>query len=444
MLYRLIRAVVGFALTRFYRVVKQGAEVPAVGPVMLVGNHPNALMDPALIFAAVDRPITFLAKAPLFKMPGLGALLRGIGALPVYRKQDDPGQMGRNEGTLDAAAQALAKGGVITLFPEGKSHSEPQLAELKTGAARIAFKALAAGGAVKVVPVGLTYEKKDRFRSLALLDVGVAISVQDFFSASPQQEGDAVRALTAAIAEGLKAVTLNLERWEDLPLIETAEALYALRRDEPAEAPARRRRFARGLQLFRAEQPGRYEQLRAEVASLRRRLRLVRATPEDLPLLYQPGSVAKFVGRNLLSLMVGFPLFALGMGLFSVPFLLGRLATPLVSNEHDVQSTVKFLAALVLGPLWLLGLGVLGGRVFGVWVGLGTLLLGIPLGLFTRYFYEHRRAALRDIRVFFILGSRATLKARLLAEGEVVARNIEAVAEELGARLTSTPTGARS
>src|SRR6185503_12143419 len=90
------------------------------GPVMFVGNHPNGMVDPGLVLVLAKRHITFLAKAPLFSIPVVGALIRGLGALPVYRKQDDPTQMGKNAGTLDAAADALVQNRCITIFPEGK------------------------------------------------------------------------------------------------------------------------------------------------------------------------------------------------------------------------------------------------------------------------------------------------------------------------------------
>ena len=150
---------------------------------MFVGNHPNGLIDPALVFVLTHRHVTFLAKEPLFRIPVIGWLLRGLQCLPVYRKQDDPSQMGKNEGTLDAARGALVAGRAITLFPEGKSHSEPSLAELKTGAARIALSAAKQGAAVRIVPVGLTYADKHRFRSEVLIEMGAPIEVRDFLPA---------------------------------------------------------------------------------------------------------------------------------------------------------------------------------------------------------------------------------------------------------------------
>ena len=101
MLYPVLRAVVAFALRSFYRLEVRavpGAPVPTEGPVLFVGNHPNGMVDPAILFAVLPRQVTFLAKSTLFQLPVLGALLRGLGALPVYRKQDDPSLMTKNEG----------------------------------------------------------------------------------------------------------------------------------------------------------------------------------------------------------------------------------------------------------------------------------------------------------------------------------------------------------
>ena len=110
MFYSFVRAVVALALRLFYRVKVNAPASEPEGPVIFVGNHPNGLIDPALVFILSRRHVTFLAKAPLFRMPVIGWLLKGLGALPVYRKQDDPSQMGRNEGTLEAARGATACG----------------------------------------------------------------------------------------------------------------------------------------------------------------------------------------------------------------------------------------------------------------------------------------------------------------------------------------------
>lgn len=445
MFYAFIRGLVSLALRLFYRLKVNAPAARPEGPVIFVGNHPNGLIDPALVFVITRREVTFLAKEPLFRMPVIGWILKGLHALPVYRKQDNPGQTVKNEGTLDAARAALLQGRAITIFPEGKSHSEPMLAELKTGAARIALGAAREGAPVRVIPVGFTYGEKNLFRSEVLIEVGPAIEVLPFLPSPDAGDGadkEASRLLTERITEGLKAVTLNLAQWEDLPLIQTAEQLYAFRQGEKTDRE-RLKHWARGLQLFRSEQPERFEQVRSSLMSFRRRLELVHADPRDLTLVYQSGQVATFVVKNLLALCLGLPLFVLGVVLFGLPYQVPRLASR--SSELDTQATVKFLGALLMSLLWWPGLTV-AAWLWGGWVWGVVALVGVPpLALFTLYFLERWTIIWRDISVFFTLGSRARLKALLLQDGERLAAEVDTLAGEYRPRVEqSLPAEGRS
>ncbi|MCA2977170.1 MAG: 1-acyl-sn-glycerol-3-phosphate acyltransferase [Myxococcaceae bacterium] len=425
-------------LRNFFRiepVVDPARALEAEGPVIYVGNHPNGLVDPGLLFILVRRHVTFLAKAPLFRMPVLGWLLRGLDALPVFRRQDGDGDTSKNDATLTASVEALVAGRAITLFPEGKSHSEPQLAELKTGCARIALDAFAKGAPVRVVPVGMTYGEKNRFKSLVHVEVGAPLEVAAFATPGGATDVEAVRRLTDAIADALRALTLNLARWEDLPLVTTAEALYALERQDRAGDLERHKAFARGLSLLREEQPARFDALKAEVVAFQRRLALVQVTPEQLAVRYRPSTVARFVVKNLLWL-AGLPVFLLGMAAFVVPYWVPLGMVAIAKPEEDTESTVKVLTLLLLAPLWWALLVALAWWLGGAGAGLATLLGVPPLALFTRWYLERRVAAVRDARVFFLFVSRRRLKARLLAEGRALAQAIDAVAAELRERVT--------
>jgi 1-acyl-sn-glycerol-3-phosphate acyltransferase len=427
--YRVIRAALAFALRCFYRIERAGPPLPE-GPLLLVGNHPNALIDPALMIAVSPRPLTFLAKEPIFRMPLLGALVRAIGALPVVRVQDDPSRMSQNLEALGAAARGLAEGRAVALFPEGRSHSEPSLGALKTGAARLALQA---GRPVHIVPLGLTYAKKGRFRSQVRVEFGPA------FTSSPgPAEPEQVRALTERIAAALRSHTLELAAWEDLPLIEAADALYVLATDAPARDAERKRLFARGLALLRAEQPQRAAELSGEVLAFQRRLALTRAEANDLGIRYRPWTVLRFVLRNVVALVLGLPLAALGMVVFALPVLGTRLALRLAHTEPDMVATVKLLSGLVLGPVYVAALAVGVGLWLGPWWGVGFAVLALPLALFTRRFLARRAEAIRDARLFFVLGNRSARKQQLLAEGQALAARVAAVADEMLPRLTGT------
>ncbi|TLY53119.1 MAG: hypothetical protein E6K55_08305, partial [Gemmatimonadetes bacterium] len=181
----LFRALFGLILRVFFRRIEvSGSErVPARGPVIFVLNHPSGLIDPAFLLCLAPRRVSLLAKAPLFRVPIIGFFCRAFEAIPVHRRQDAGSDPSQNRETFETARAVLARGGAIGIFPEGTSHSDPQLRPLKTGAARIAVGAAAAlggeggggggggGGAAPlvIVPAGLYYRAKRTFRSAALL-----------------------------------------------------------------------------------------------------------------------------------------------------------------------------------------------------------------------------------------------------------------------------------
>ncbi len=436
MFYRLVRSIVSMALGLFYRVEVVRRVEDFAGPVMFVGNHPNSLIDPAMVFMITDRQVTFLAREPLFRAPVLGWILRGVNALPVYRKQDHPALMAKNEGTLDAAAGALRDQKAITIFPEGKSHSDPQLSDIKTGCARIALKAVKGGQALRIIPIGLTYAQKHLFRSRVQIEVGEPILVQAVGEQSEEAEKEWVRALTDKVGEAMRKVTINLETWEDLDLIQTADRLFALRNGYREADSERLRLFARGASMLRNHDPERFDDVKEDILNFHKRLEVVSANPSDLTAVnFEEKSMRTFVTRNIFSLVLGFPLFVLGMLLFFVPYYFLKALALAVPVSRDRVGTLKFISAVVMVPLWWSGLTVAAWSFWGI-TGMVIALLGtMPLAVFTLYFLERRRAALGDIVTFFKLGNRNGLRKHLLSEGERLQEEIQRIVEELKPKI---------
>src|ERR1043166_2344052 len=135
--------------------------IPRTGPVLLAANHANSLIDPVIVGLAAKRPVRFFAKAPLFDTPVLGRLMRALGMLPAFRGQDDGAQVRRNLESLDIAARAMARGDVMGIFAEGKSHDTLKLEQIRSGAARMAVQAVQQGARkLKLVAVGINYQRK--------------------------------------------------------------------------------------------------------------------------------------------------------------------------------------------------------------------------------------------------------------------------------------------
>src|SRR5947207_1832593 len=122
------------------------------------------------------------------------------------------------------------------------------------------------------------------------------------------------------------------------PKGEATVSLASARSGRVPPDPERLRAFANGMSLLRTEQPERFDALRSRVAAFGRRLGLVRATPRDLALVYRADQVAVFAARNVAALLLGFPLFALGMAIFAVPYWVVRLIVHLARPDPDMQA----------------------------------------------------------------------------------------------------------
>ena len=100
---------------RWARMRVEGRElVPADGPVLIVPNH-DSQWDPLAVAVAVirRRKLRFLARANLWDIPGVRALMKSSRQIPIERGSGD-------RQPLVHAVEALEAGEAVCVFPEGK------------------------------------------------------------------------------------------------------------------------------------------------------------------------------------------------------------------------------------------------------------------------------------------------------------------------------------
>lgn len=428
------------AVAVYYRAERLGNDLPS-GPVLVVTNHPNMLMDPLVAMWAADRRVRVLAKAPLFDIPLFGRILRSVDTLPLFRVQDDPDQLPRNRLAFREAADTLAAGGTLLTFPEGKSHTSPRLAPLKSGAARIALAAEEEAGwklGVRVVPIGLAYERKQRFRSEVVATLGDPIVVSDWRVEYDSDQASAIRSLTVAIARGLEQTTLNFASSSDRELAETADLVstraqglvgWRIRERFSARLP-RIRLLAEQLGWLRACDRGRYERLTRRLRSYGRRLARLGGGGVDVPAEYDAGREAGSLLGHAAVLSLILPLAVLGAAAWCVPFVLGWLLRRLMRPPVETVATVEYLAGFVAVPLAYAAWIALSVWEFGLPTAVLIALLLPPLGLLGLHWWRHATELLVDLRVYVRTVGRPRLRRRLQMRRSVLVREIDDIAAD--------------
>jgi len=120
-----------------------GAEhVPQEGPLVVVSNHASDF-DPPIVSCSMRRPVAFMAKEELFRIPVLKQGIELYGAYPVKRGAAD-------RSAIRSALNCLSAGWAVGLFLQGTRTADARISEPKLGAALIAAKAK-----VPLLPVSL-------------------------------------------------------------------------------------------------------------------------------------------------------------------------------------------------------------------------------------------------------------------------------------------------
>jgi 1-acyl-sn-glycerol-3-phosphate acyltransferase len=442
MIRRLIVSLVRLALRIYFqRIEVTGLEhVPRDTPVIFVLNHPNALVDPVFLLCLAPRRVSFLAKAPLFRMPVIGYLVKSLDSLPVYRRQDEGQDVTKNEQTFVAARRLLAKGGTIGICPEGVSHDEPGLRPIKTGAARIALAAISTGEVkdLNIVPAGLYYTSKTSFRSSALLYFGNPLSVHPVQlepDGSPPR--DEVRQLSKEIEQALREVILDARHEEARQTIARAERIFSAEtqhgtdKDSLKDELRLQQRFIKAYSILQGHQPDRLRRLEQRMIRFEEELNQAGVDAEELSPPRSTWSVFRSIfKRSLLFLLMLGPALIGTVAHYPAYKLGGYLATMFSHAAEDIISTIKIISAMLLFPLTWLVLAVVGYLLLGWWAALAALLVIPVCGYVAIIFFEELDKSIAGIRVLTFFLVRRRFFVRLLAERKAIRNEIVSLGKE--------------
>lgn len=430
--YRFVRGLIRAALGLYYREIEvAGADqVPTEGPLLLLANHHNGMVDGLIVIATSPRPVRYIAKDPLFRIPVLGWFMRGLGCIPAHRAKDPGYAKEKNEELYRSVKGVFLAGGAIGIFPEGGSHTDPALAEFKHGAAKMALEAEALADfklGLRAQLIGIHFERTRLFRGRVLVTFGATQPVagyRDRFAVGPR---GAVAALTRDLRGKLAAMVLDAENEEIARLSAVAERIM---RDE-GHSPGLEDRFRRRKEVLQ-----RYHRLRethpAEVEAVRRLLRrydrmltLVGSGDGQIAAEYRWPRTLGNALKNTALLLLGAPVVAFGVAIHIVPYGFARAAAVLTGRDEDLRSSVGLLTAIVIFPLWYVGLIIAGWKLLPLKAWLPILLCGPLAGYVALRWLDRFRGFARETAGLWLALTGPGVRSRLGAWRRQIADRLE-------------------
>jgi glycerol-3-phosphate O-acyltransferase/dihydroxyacetone phosphate acyltransferase len=459
MWYRLFRALARLTLRLFFRQIEVEAaqNVPPLGPVLLVPNHTNALVDPLVLLTAIDRRLTVTAKNVLARNPLLGWLMRSLGVIAFHRREDvgKGADLRQNVRSLQRCREVLAGHhpedgrGVICIFPEGVSHSDPKLRRFQVGPARIALDYLRKDGnpgRLRIVPVGLLYTEKDQFRSGVWLRFGEPIDVARWCEEHPGAGADA---LTEELRRRVEALTINYESRRESLILTWAGQIVATGGHAPPPLGAAERPVAEWFRLVARLQSGYHalvesdpaavEELSTRIRRYRTELKRGGIEPQEVYLPLHPGRALFFLVRELELVVVGAPLALFGVINHVLPYLVVKQIARRLSRDKDHwASNVVYPSFVVFPFFYLLQLAAAWLALAAFWAALYTVAL-FYTGYYALLYGDRLTRTFRRTRTFLRFLFRRADQQRLAAEGREIVGRIRELGDRLEAGRTESP-----
>lgn len=167
---------------------------------LIIANH-NSYIDPPLVGYAVPKPIAYMAKEELFKVPVLNKIIRWSGAYSINRKNKDTS-------FIENTTYALNHGWLVTIFPEGGRSLDGRMMEVKSGVARILVK-----NNVPVLPVALIGTnnawgkgQKFKFRTKMKVKIGKPIYPQEYLPKVEMDDNEKIEHIRKVYAQRLNEI----------------------------------------------------------------------------------------------------------------------------------------------------------------------------------------------------------------------------------------------
>jgi len=359
MFYRFIQILIKVGMRLYYSEirVKNRDFLEHDGPMIIIANHPNTMVDAWLVGNVCKRPVYFMAKGTFFNNKLKMWLLRSLNLVPINRATEEKTKGVSNDQSFEECFKILEQGKTLVIYPEGNSLMERQLRQLKSGTARIALEVERRNGGklnLKVVPMGLVYLQAEKFKSSILVNVAEGKAVTHHSAEFETNQSSASRKLTDEFRNQLERVLVTTQSKEQEVLIEClTNAIQSRYRGEKngVEAHVDLMKNVRDrVELFNLMEPWKIEEIQASMYNINWRVNKLKIKSDFLDRKFRSVMFIRQIIFSFLGLIIGFPLFIFGFVHNFLPYKLTDKLMPLLVKHIEFFAPVAILLGLVLYP----------------------------------------------------------------------------------------------
>lgn len=362
MLYRVLKLVVGIGIRFYYKEVRvlNRKSLTHDGPMIIIANHPNTLMDAMMIGYACKQPIHYMAKGTLFNSKLKLWLLRNLNMIPINRLGESTTKGVSNQASFEACYRVLEEGKTLVVFPEGTSFLERHLRELKSGTARIALEVEKRNKGelnLRVVPLGLNYLKAEKFRSSVLINVGQQISVTGYIEAFKLDAGKTAKKLTEKFRINLEHVLVNSESKEQETLVDQLTEILSskyIKTDEKGVVGEIQflKEIRNKVEEIQITQPWKILEIQLLIQNIQWRLRKLDIRADFLDRRFRSRMFFRQIFLSIIILIIGLPIFIFGLVHNLIQFKITDHFVPKITKDIEYFAPIAVLLGLFLYPIF--------------------------------------------------------------------------------------------
>ena len=384
--YRLIQFTALCTTRLYFRhvVVLNAHNLNAEGPLIIICNHPNTLMDPLMTLQQTQERPFLLANYSLFKHPIPRAIFSTLFCIPIQRSKDIPvGQTPKNDDAFRRCVEYLNAGGSVFLAPESLSENGRQLRSFRSGISRIILTTLSdwkpESLPLRILPVGLTYFNHKKPNTDVVINVGEPIDIKKEIENLPEQYKKAIDALALIIENKMRPLVIDCADADEDDFLKKIESVF--QNDEPVSTKKKFLRSQNFLKKFSDKNIEDEKKLEQKKICEKYFSQLDELNIRDV-------NLKNFPFINFIFILVsGLPIFVLGVINNFIPLSLATILKNKM-NLEDYETTIQYVAGLVFFPIaWWLQSIIFSKVFYHTHLVLIYWLFAIITGLFARYYY---------------------------------------------------------